>query len=148
MKEVSGDLTFTEHAAHPDVWEETTPAMRTEAEKAVRGCKNDIGFQAAMLCQVLRVAGDGGFPGLDDAATIQARLEAAIRIAKERGRTLTVHHFQRRRTVGIGTGGLVPACMGDDFILAEDAKGERIVLASSFCTHFDFNDRGGNRPAP
>ena len=148
MKAVSGDLTFTEHAAHPDVWAEATPAMRTKAEKEVRGCKKDIVFQAALLCQVLRIARDGGFPGLDDAATIQARLEAAIRIAKERGRTLTVHHYQRRRTVGIGTGGLVPACMSDDFILAEDAKGERIVLASSFCTSFDFSDRGENRPAP
>ena len=148
MKEVSGDLTVTEHAAHPDVWAEATPAMRTKAEKEVRGCKKDIVFQAALLCQVLRIAGDGGFPGLDDVATIRAKLEAAIRIAKERGRTITVHHFQGRRTVAMGMDGMLPSCRSDDFILAEHAKGERIVVASSFCSDFDFSDRGENRPGP
>ena len=47
----------------------------------------------------------------------------------------------------IGTGGTVPGCTGDDFILAEHAKGERIVVASSFSSDFDFSDRGENRPS-
>ena len=148
MKTVSGDITFAERVPLPDVWEEATPAMRIKAEKAVRGCKTDIVAQAAVLCRVLRFAGDGGIPGLDDVASIRAKLEAAIRIAEERGRTITVHYFQPRRTIGIGAGVEVSASKSDDFILTEHAKGERIVIASSFSTDFDFRERWENQPEP
>ena len=146
---IADGIAFAEHAPLPDVWETVAPSIRMQAYKEVRACKMDIAYQAGVLCRVLRIAESGGYPSLRDAGPIRARLEAAVRVAGERGRKIAVHYYQLRRTVGVKVAEGMPAPEADGFILTEHLKGgERIVIASSFSDEFDFSDRLEEQPAP